>query len=122
MEETNQARKEVLTSLELNEFDDKSMKDYGDAMKVALGSKKMDSPEDKKDRSKDDQTKLMKLKAMMDRERDMEESNLKGIREEDKTDEKGIREENMPKAAIMRQIKDAEEILDRWRSRRYTTR
>ena len=84
----------------LNEFDDKSMKDYGDAMKVALGSKKMDSPEDRAQKrfdrlSKDDQTKLMKLKAMMDRERDMEESNLKGIREED--DEKGIREEDKPK-------------------------
>ena len=127
------ARKEVGTSLALNEFDDKSMKDYGDAMKVALGAKKMDSPEDRAQKrfdrlSKDDQTKLMKLKAMMDRERDMEESNLKGIREEDdekgireedkpkgireEDDEKGIREENMPKAVIMRQIKDAEEILD----------
>ena len=105
---------------QINEFDDKSMKDYGDAMKVALGSKKIGSPEDRAQKrfdrlSKDDQTKLMKLKAMMGRERDMEESNLKGIREED--DEKGIREEtsieeNMPKAVIMRQIRDAEEILD----------
>ena len=88
------ARKEVGTSLALNE--DKAQKRF--------------------DRlSKDDQTKLMELKAMMNRERDMEESNLKGIREED--DEKGIREEtsleeNMPKAIIMRQIRDAEEILD----------
>ncbi|MDA8978349.1 hypothetical protein N9F67_00600 [bacterium] len=106
----NQAREEFMSSPELNE-------------------KKMDSPEDRAQKrfdrlSKDDQTKLMKLKAMMDRERDMEESNLKGIREEDKPkgireedDEKGIREEtsieeNMPKAIIMRQIRDAEEILD----------
>ena len=137
-ERKNQAREEFLSSPELNEFDDKSMKDYGDAMKVALGSKKMDSPEDRAQKrfdrlSKDDQTKLMKLKAMMDRGRDMEESNLKGIREEDdekgireedkpkgireEDDEKGIREEtsieeNMPKAVIMRQIRDAEEILD----------
>lgn len=92
-----QARKEFGTSLALNEFDDKSMKDYGDAMKVILGSKKIDSLEDRAQKrfdrlSKDDQTKLMKLKAMIDRERDMEESNLKGIREED--DEKGIREED----------------------------
>ena len=72
------ARKEVGTSLALNEFDDKSMEDYGDAMKVALGAKKTD---------KDDQTKLMKLKAMMDRERDMKESNLKGIREETSLEE-----------------------------------
>ena len=91
------ARKEVGTSLALNEFDDKSMKDYGDAMKVALGAKKMDSPEDRAQKrfdrlSKDDQTKLMKLKAMMDRETSLKE--------------------NMPKAVIMRQIKDAEEILD----------
>jgi hypothetical protein len=53
----------------LNEFDDKSMEDYGDAMKVALGSKKMGSPEDEAQKrfdrlSKDDQTKLMKIKAM----------------------------------------------------------
>ncbi len=34
----NRARKEFLLSPELNEFDDKSMKAYGDAMKVALGS------------------------------------------------------------------------------------
>ena len=54
------------------------MEDYGDAMKVALGAKKTD---------KDDQTKLMKLKAMMDRERDMKESNLKGIREETSLEE-----------------------------------
>ena len=72
------ARKEVGTSLALNEFDDKSMEDYGDAMKVDLGAKKTD---------KDDQTKLMKLKAMMDRERDMKESNLKGIREETSLEE-----------------------------------
>ena len=72
------ARKEVGTSLALNEFDDKSMEDYGDAMKVALGAKKTD---------KDDQTKLMKLKAMMDRERDIKESNLKGIREETSLEE-----------------------------------
>ena len=71
-------RNEVGTSLALNEFDDKSMEDYGDAMKVALGAKKTD---------KDDQTKLMKLKAMMDRERDMKESNLKGIREETSLEE-----------------------------------
>jgi len=36
----NQAREEFLSSPELNEFDDKSMKDYGDAMKVALGADK----------------------------------------------------------------------------------
>jgi hypothetical protein len=81
----------------LNEFDDKSMEDYGDAMKVALGSKKMGSPEDEAQKrfdrlSKDDQTKLMKIKAMMDRETSLKE--------------------NMPKAIIMRQIRDAEEILD----------
>jgi len=81
----------------LNEFDDKSMDDYGDAMKVALGSKKMGSPEDEAQKrfdrlSKDDQTKLMKIKAMMDRETSLKE--------------------NMPKAIIMRQIRDAEEILD----------
>ena len=85
-------RNEVGTSLALNEFDDKSMEDYGDAMKVALGAKKMDSPEDRAQKrfdrlSKDDQTKLMKLKAMMDRERDMKESNLKGIREETSLEE-----------------------------------
>ena len=88
-------RKAKVVEIPLNEFDDKSMKDYGDAMKVALGSKE-DRAQKRFDRlSKDDQTKLMKLKAMIDRERDMEESNLKGIREED--DEKGIREEDKPK-------------------------
>jgi hypothetical protein len=81
----------------LNEFDDKSMEDYGDAMKVALGSKKMGSPEDEAQKrfdrlSKDDQTKLMKIKAMMNKENSLKE--------------------NMPKAIIMRQIRDAEEILD----------
>ena len=84
--------------------------------------------------SKDDQTKLLQLAKMIFKEKEKgireeqgkgiraeqekgirEEDKLKGIREED--DEKGIREEtsleeNMPKAVIMRQIRDAEEILD----------
>ena len=97
-------RNEVGTSLALNEFDDKSMEDYGDAMKVALGSKKMGSSDDEAKKrfarlTPEEQASLLKMLAYTDDRMSI-------------MDKATSLEENMPKAAIMRQIRDAEEILD----------
>jgi len=143
-----------------NQFLDRKLKGRKEVgTSLALNEEKMDSPEDRAQKrfdrlSKDDQTKLMKVKSMMDKEKDTEDwknimKNVWGGKNEsmkmgssdDEAKKRFARltpeeqasllkmlaytddrmsimdkatslKENMPKAVIMRQIKDAEEILD----------
>ena len=121
-------RNEVGTSLALNEFDDKSMEDYGDAMKVALGNKKMGSPEDEAQKrfdrlSKDDQTKLLQIAKMVFKEKantkDIEEQNLsleeiyKDIMEVDEEEEKIRKEYDGMKRPSQDEVNDAFEKFER---------
>ena len=104
----NQARKEVGTSLALNEFDDKSMEDYGDAMKVALGSKKTKKDKDKKEKV----IKFLKSKKPYRENLNLEEI-YKDIMEVDKEEEKIRKELDGMKRPSQDEVNDAFEKFER---------